>query len=115
MVEALKTAPGDGAQTDGLVTGALLDLLGTILNAMSAPVFVVDGDNRISFVNSAAEQFFASSFAALRGQALDQLLPGDSPLFGLLREVRARGHDWVGSRILRFDRAFLRGWLESRH
>lgn len=63
-----------------------------ILNAMTSPLLVVDRDNRIRFLNSAGEQFFDGSFATLEGQALDRLLPGDSPLFDLLNEVRHRGH-----------------------
>ncbi|HMB77596.1 MAG TPA: ATP-binding protein [Kiloniellaceae bacterium] len=67
-------------------------LPGAILNAMTSPLLVVDRDNRLCFVNSAAEQFLDGSFATLQGQALDRLLPGDSPLFDLLNEVRHRGH-----------------------
>jgi two-component system nitrogen regulation sensor histidine kinase GlnL len=68
------------------------ELPAVILNALSAPLFVVDRDDRFCFANSAAEQFLASSFAALRDQPLDQVLPSDSPLFGLLSDVRSRGH-----------------------
>ena len=87
-----------------------------ILNAMTAPLFVVGRDNRLCFVNSAGEQFLGGSFASLRRQPLDRLLPGDSPLFDLLAEVRSRGHSIsqhgvtletpkIGTRTLAIDAA----------
>ena len=39
-----------------------------VLNALSAPVFLVDGEDRLHLVNAAAEQFFRASAASLIGR-----------------------------------------------
>jgi two-component system nitrogen regulation sensor histidine kinase GlnL len=62
-----------------------------ILNALADPVLVVDGDGRILLTNSAAEQFFQASAVMLAGRQLTELLPGDSPLFTLLKQARDSG------------------------
>jgi two-component system nitrogen regulation sensor histidine kinase GlnL len=62
-----------------------------VLNALSAPVFLVDGDDRLQLVNNAAEQFFRASAASLVGRSLADLLAADSPLLALISQVRATG------------------------
>jgi two-component system nitrogen regulation sensor histidine kinase GlnL len=62
-----------------------------VLNALSAPVFLVDGEIRLQLVNNAAEQFFSASAAALIGRPLTDFLAGDSPLLALIAKVRATG------------------------
>ena len=42
------------------------------------PVFLLDGEDRFIFLNHAAEMFFDSSEAMLRGTALDAQIPADS-------------------------------------
>ncbi len=59
-----------------------------ILNAMAYPVIVVSADDRIEYVNGAAEQLFASSFAILHDAPLEELIPKDSPLHGLVSQAR---------------------------
>src|ERR1700690_1203388 len=63
-----------------------------ILAALPDPLLVVNGAGAIEFANSAAEQFFDTSAAALIGTRLSDLLPGDSPLFALRGGVRRSGH-----------------------
>ncbi|MEM7226573.1 MAG: ATP-binding protein [Pseudomonadota bacterium] len=65
---------------------------GAILSALAEPVFVVDRDDRLRYTNPATEQFFKSSAQALVGRALVELLPADSPVFTLIRQVRNGGH-----------------------
>jgi len=65
---------------------------GNILAAVAVPLFVVDGEGLISFVNLAAEQFFAASATNLVGRPLSEILPEDSPVFGLIAQVREGGH-----------------------
>ena len=65
---------------------------GAILNALAEPVFVIDGADRLRYTNPATEQFFKSSAQALLGRALVELLPEDSPVFTLIRQVRRGGH-----------------------
>jgi two-component system, NtrC family, nitrogen regulation sensor histidine kinase GlnL len=62
-----------------------------ILNALPAPVIVVDEVDRIALVNPAAEQFFDSGANTLLGRSLSVLLPDDSTVTALIRQVRGEG------------------------
>ena len=62
-----------------------------VLNAMASSVLVVDGELRIRFVNSAAEQMLGVSRSVLVRRRLDDLLPFDSRLFDLVRRVQEAG------------------------
>ncbi len=62
-----------------------------ILNALTQPVICVDGENNIRFANLTAETFFNTSQAQMTGRELAQLLPVDSPLLALVRDVRTNG------------------------
>ena len=64
---------------------------GAVLNALAGPVLVIGPEDRIGYVNMAAEQFFDTSAANLRGRPLHDLIPADSSLFALLEQVRAHG------------------------
>jgi len=64
----------------------------TILNALPAPVFVVDDQGLVAHANPAAEQFFQYSLSALIGRRLDRMVPPDNPLHGLIDQVRRRGN-----------------------
>ncbi len=63
-----------------------------ILSALPEPVIVIDGEGAIAHANPAAEQFFRTSLAALAGRRLDVYLPSDSPVHGLVEQVRRAGH-----------------------
>ncbi len=63
-----------------------------VLSALPEPVLVIDADGIIGYLNSAAEQFFQGSSAALAGRRLDALLPADSPVLGLISQARTGGH-----------------------
>lgn len=81
--------------SEALATGSLNDGLpdsAAVLTALSVPLFVVDAGGHISFVNQAAEQFFASSRNSLVGRPLLNLLSEDSPVVGLVQQVRDGGH-----------------------
>lgn len=62
-----------------------------ILNALPAPLLVVDGQDRLLRVNAAAENFFSASASTLTGRSLADLLAADSPLIGLTQQVRRTG------------------------
>ncbi len=66
-----------------------------ILDSLALPVMVVRADNAIGYVNSAAEPFFGMSRAHLVQMRLTDILPGDSPLFLLMEQVRAQDHTVV--------------------
>ena len=63
-----------------------------ILNALVQPVLLVGPEQRIVYVNQAAEQFFASGANYLRAHRLDELIPYGSPILALIEQVR---HDRV--------------------
>jgi len=70
--------------------GGLVDEA-TIIAALTWAVLVVDEDDRIVFVNSAAEHLLRGGAGMLRGHALKTLIPEDSPLFALIAQVRNGG------------------------
>ncbi len=63
-----------------------------ILNALAAPVVVVDDRDDIVFLNLAAEGFLHGSAAALVGVNLQNIIPHDSPILALVHKVRATGN-----------------------
>src|SRR5579859_421301 len=63
-----------------------------VLAALPDPVLVVGGSGSIDYANAAAEQFFDASAPTFLGSPLTDLVPADSPLFGLLASVRRSGH-----------------------
>ena len=68
------------------------DDFAALLNALPRAYLVVDGQDRVVYANHAAEQFLQTSHTALFGKPLMTLLPADSPLFGLIHQVRQEGH-----------------------
>ena len=62
-----------------------------VLGAFSFPVMVIGADDRIDYVNGAAEQFFEHGKNYLTGQTLDRVLPPDSPVLSVIAQVRAEG------------------------
>ena len=71
---------------------------GAILEALPDPVIVIDRDERIRFVNSAAEQFLGSGIAALCGSALTDFVAPHASLASLIDSV------WrVGNTISEYD------------
>jgi two-component system nitrogen regulation sensor histidine kinase GlnL len=63
-----------------------------ILGALPDPVLVIDIDDRIVYINAAAENFFEAGAAQLLGTGLVDHLPADGPLFALIGSVRHSGH-----------------------
>jgi two-component system nitrogen regulation sensor histidine kinase GlnL len=59
-----------------------------VLSALPVPVVVIDQENRFRLVNHAAEQFLGISVSQLAHMRLPDLVPGDSPLFLLIEQVR---------------------------
>src|SRR5437773_10927689 len=63
---------------------------GLIVGALPMPLLVVRPDQRIAFVNRAAEQFFDSGAGYLLRQTLVDLVPFGSPLLQLVAQARDR-------------------------
>ena len=59
-----------------------------VLNALTDPVVVLDPQDRLATLNTAAEQFFGASVPALAGRRLRDFVPGDSPVHGLVDQAR---------------------------
>lgn len=62
-----------------------------VLGALSFPVLVLEGEDKIVYVNSAAEQFFQQGAPFLRGRSLDGLVARHSPLLQLVSQLRSDG------------------------
>lgn len=60
----------------------------SVLNALPDAILVLDAADRIVSLNASAEQFFAAGKTTLGGQVLSDLLPADSPVFGILAQAR---------------------------
>ena len=73
---------------DDAATTAWQEDAAYILASLPNPVFLLDGEDRFIFLNHAAEMFFDSSEAMLRGTALDAQIPADSSLLALLARSR---------------------------
>jgi len=82
-----KTSGLAARRSEGLPPDAAL-----VLNAIARPILVIDGANRVAFLNQAAEQFFEASASTIIGRDLGEMLPSDSPVFSLIAQVRADGH-----------------------
>lgn len=63
----------------------------SILGALASAVVVVDADGTVSFVNDAAQRFFAVGASQIYGHPFEGLVPGDSPVLALIRQVQRRG------------------------
>lgn len=63
----------------------------SLLNSLGEAVVAVGADNRIRFVNHAAEQLLGAGAPLLNGQSLEDLVPTDTPLFSILEQCRRTG------------------------
>ena len=62
-----------------------------VLEALPNPLFTINSNNEISYLNSSAELFFDGSSIILKGTALTELLPVDMPLFDMISQARSNG------------------------
>lgn len=62
----------------------------TVLDTIRHPVIMVGPDDRITFANADAEDFFRSSAVILARNRLDAFVPFGSPLLTLVEQVRER-------------------------
>ena len=63
-----------------------------ILNELRTPVFLVNNDNNIVYLNAIGEEFFGHSSNLIIGNSLYNLIPKDSPVSNLLTRVRKFKH-----------------------
>ena len=62
-----------------------------ILGAIGSAVIVVGGDGIVTYVNDAAQRFFAAGASQICGFSVDTLIPRDSPILTLIRQAQERG------------------------
>ncbi|MBN2752319.1 MAG: PAS domain-containing protein [Rhodospirillaceae bacterium] len=60
----------------------------SILYALPEAILVVDKDDRIVYVNAAAEALFETGGSHMQGEPLSDFVPQDSPAYGLLGQCR---------------------------
>ncbi|MDH6234686.1 two-component system nitrogen regulation sensor histidine kinase GlnL [Mesorhizobium soli] len=61
-----------------------------VLNTIRRPVIMIGSDDRISYANADAEDFFRSSAAMLARSTLERFVPFGSPILSLIEQVRER-------------------------
>ena len=59
-----------------------------ILNELRTPVFLVNKNNKIYYINSIGEEFFGVSSNLIIGKSIFNFFPNDSPILNLLGRVR---------------------------
>ena len=59
-----------------------------ILNELRTPVFLVNKNNNVIYINEIGEEFFGISSTLLIGKKIDKLIPNDSPVLNLIKRVR---------------------------
>ena len=59
-----------------------------ILNELRTPVFLVNKDNQVIYINSIGEEFFGISSNLIIGKSIHDFIPEDSPILNLLVRVR---------------------------
>ncbi|MBH64646.1 MAG: two-component sensor histidine kinase [Alphaproteobacteria bacterium] len=62
-----------------------------VVHALPDPVLVIDADDRVRYVNTAAEQFFATGRDSLIRKSIQELTADDSPIVDLVYRVRRSG------------------------
>ncbi|MCZ6509050.1 MAG: ATP-binding protein [Alphaproteobacteria bacterium] len=63
----------------------------SLLNSLGEAVVAVAADNRIRFVNHAAEELLGAGAPLLNGQSLNDLIPSDAPLISIVEQCRRTG------------------------
>lgn len=75
-----------------------------ILEALPQAIIAVDREFAIRYVNSKAEEFFYASAASLVSSNLSEIIPVDSPVFALIRQVLRTAAPVVDHGLLLDDR-----------
>ena len=59
-----------------------------ILNELRTPVFLINKDNIVDYINSIGEEFFGLSSTLIVGKPIHDFFPDDTPILSLLSRVR---------------------------
>ena len=71
----------------------------SLLNSLGEAVIAVAADNRIRFVNHAAEQLLGAGAPLLNGQFLEDLVARDTPLISIVEQCRRMGASVAESEV----------------
>ena len=71
----------------------------SLLNSLGEAVVAVAADNRIRFVNHAAEQLLGAGAPLLNGQLLEDLVAADTPLIAIVQQCRRMGASVAESEV----------------
>ena len=71
----------------------------SLLNSLGEAVVAVAADNRIRFVNHAAEELLGAGAPLLNGQSLNDLVPSDAPLISIVEQCRRTGASVAESEV----------------
>ena len=63
-------------------------MLNDILNELRTPVFLINKDNIIDYINSIGEEFFGISSSLIIGNSIYDFFPKESAILSLLLRVR---------------------------
>ena len=63
-------------------------MIDSILTELRTPVFLVNMNNDVVYINSIGEEFFGHSANLIIGSSIYNLIPEDSPVSILLKRVR---------------------------
>ena len=63
-------------------------MIDSILNELRTPVFLVNANDDVAYINSIGEEFFGHSANLIIGSSIYNLIPEDSPVSVLLKRVR---------------------------
>ena len=58
-----------------------------ILNELRTPVFLVNKDNKVTYINDIGQEFFGISSSIIIGKK-SMIIPNDSPILNLIERVR---------------------------
>ena len=59
-----------------------------ILNELRTPVFLVNKDNVVEYINATGEEFFGISSNLIIGKSIHDFIPEDSPILNLLMNLK---------------------------
>ena len=63
-------------------------MINNILNELRTPVFLVNKENKVDYINSIGEEFFGISSNLIIGKFINDFISNDSPILSLLKRVR---------------------------
>src|SRR5207248_1364340 len=83
-----------------------------VLEALPQAILAIDASFAIRYVNAKAEEFFYASAATMVGSELSELIPADSPVFSLIRQVLRTAAPVVDHGLILDETAGIKGLID---